>query len=158
MNLDALFEDLEAQGYFASALPVDQPQIQALCKSVVVVRASAPSISLSMPLLGHDFIAGFQNKISKSNWLLVQHYTFLEPQDAGTRLRTTELSLKKVVEKHLIGVSVKLSFTSGIAEQHGYITRTFAKMLEFVNFQAKTIWIPLAQVEYLVVDKISINP
>jgi hypothetical protein len=30
-------------------------------------------------------------------------------------------------------------------------------MLEFISFEARTLWIPIAQVDYMVVDKLSIN-
>jgi len=157
MNLDALLEDLEAQGYFASTEIEAAPESHAPCRSVTVVRSDCPAVSLAMPLLGKDFIAGFQNRITKSSWLLIQDYSYLKPLDQGNALQSTQLSFKKVVQKHLIGVSLRLSLSSGSPEQLGYITRGFGDLFEFVNFEANTIWIPSSKIHYLVVDKLSIN-
>jgi hypothetical protein len=157
MNLDALLEDLEAQGYFASTETEAIPESNALCRSVIVVRSSCHDAALVMPLLGKDFIAGFQNRITKSSWLLIQDYSYLRPLDQGNALQATQLSFKKVVQKHLIGVSLRLSLAPGSPEQVGYITRGFGDLFEFVTFEAKTLWIPSRNIIYLVVDKLSIN-
>jgi hypothetical protein len=158
MNIDAILEDLEAQGYFASTTKNEQQETKLLCKSVFVVRENVSDVALAMPLLGKDFIAGFLNRVTKSTWLLIRDYSYLNPQDQGTVLQETELTLKSVTQAHLIGVSLRLSLGVGSPELSGYITRIFSKMIEFVSFEAKVHWIPIAQVKYVAVDKISIKP
>jgi hypothetical protein len=158
MNIEALLEDLEAQGYFASTNDVSPPDAKPLCKSVLVVRENLPDVFLALPLLGKDFIAGFQNRITKSSWLVIRNYSFCEPQDPGTELQATPLTLKDIAHAHLIGVPLRVGLVGETSELTGYITKTFSKMLEFISFEAKTLWIPLAQVNYVVVDKLSMNP
>lgn len=157
MNIDALLEDLEAQGYFASTSDEGGRETKQLCKSVLVVRENLPNVFLALPLSGKDFIAGFQNRITKSSWLLIRDYSLLEPQDHGTELQLTQLSLSDIAQAHLIGVPLRIGLADDSPELTGYITRTFAKMIEFISFEAKTLWIPIAQVNYVVVDKLSIN-
>jgi hypothetical protein len=157
MNIDALLEDLEAQGYFASTAEQSQQKPNQLCKSVLVVREGLPDVYLAMPLLGKDFIAGFQNRITKSSWLVIRQYSFLEPQDYGTELQLTQLSLIEITKAHLIGVPIRIGLVDQSPELNGYITGNFSKMIEFVSFEARTLWIPIAQVDYMVVDKLSIN-
>ena len=157
MNIDALLEDLEAQGYFASTADQSQQKPKQLCKSVLVVREGLPDVYLAMPLLGKDFIAGFQNRITKSSWLVIRQYSFLEPQDYGTELQLTQLSLREITKAHLIGVPIRIGLVGQSPELNGYITGNFSKMIEFVSFEARTLWIPIAQVDYMVVDKLSIN-
>ena len=157
MNIEALLEDLEAQGYFASTKD-DEPQTQKpFCKSVLVIRENLAAVYLAMPLKGKNFIAGFQNRISKSSWLIIRDYSYLTPQDQGTQLQETKLSINEIAQAHLIGVPLRLGVKSQNAELTGYITRTFSKMIEFVSFEAERLWIPTAQLNYLVVDKLSIN-
>jgi hypothetical protein len=110
-----------------------------------------------MPLLGKDFIAGFQNRITKSSWLVIRQYSFLEPQDYGTELQLTQLSLIEITKAHLIGVPIRIGLVDQSPELNGYITGNFSKMIEFVSFEARTLWIPIGQVDYMVVDKLSIN-
>ena len=157
MNIDALLEDLEAQGYFASTTDHSQQKPKQLCKSVLVVREGFPDLYLAMPLLGKDFIAGFQNRITKSSWLVIRQYSFLEPQDYGTELQLTQLSLIEITKAHLIGVPIRIGLVDQSSELNGYITGNFSKMIEFVSFEARTLWIPISQVDYMVVDKLSIN-
>jgi hypothetical protein len=157
MNIDAILEDLEAQGYFASTTDESHREPKQLCKSVLVVRDNSPDVFLAMPLMGKDFIAGFQNRITKSSWLVMREYELIEPQDHGTELQLTRLSLIDIAQAHLIGVPLRLGLSGEAPELSGYITRTFTKMLEFISFEARTLWIPIAQVNYVVVDKLSMN-
>lgn len=87
--------------------------------------------------------------------MILQDYVYLQPQDVGTSLQSTKISLKRVIQAHLIGASVKLGLRKTSSEYIGYIIRVSGSILEFVTFDAKTFWIPLSSVSYLVVEKIS---
>ena len=155
MNIDALLEDLEAEGYFASSNKQVDEDSETICKQVLVVRENLSDLYLSLPLLGKNFIAGFVNKYSKSTWMIIQDYVYLQPQDVGTSIQLTKISLKRVIQAHLIGASVKLGLRHTSSEHLGYIIRVSGSILEFVTFDAKTLWIPLDSVSYLVVEKIN---
>ena len=155
MNIDALLEDLEAEGYFASSNKEEHKDTETVCKQVIVVREHLSDLYLSLPLLGKKFIAGFVNKHSKSTWMIIQDYLYLQPQDVGTIIQSTEISIKRVIKAHLIGASVKLGLRNTSSEYLGYIIRVSGSILEFVTFDAKTFWIPLDSVSYLVVEKIN---
>ena len=155
MNIDALLEDLEAEGYFASSNKEEDRDTESICKQVLVVRENLSDLFLSLPLQGKNFIAGFVNKHSKSTWTIIQDYEYLQPQDVGTSLQSTEISIKRVIKAHLIGASVKLGLRNTSSEHLGYIIRVTGSILEFVTFDAKTFWIPLGSVSYLVVEKIN---
>jgi hypothetical protein len=155
MNIDALLEDLEAEGYFASSNNEEDKESETICKQVLVVRESLADLYLSLPLLGKNFVAGFVNKHSKSTWMIIQDYVYLQPQDYGTCLQSTKISIKRVIQAHLIGASVKLGLRNTSSEHLGYIIRVSGLILEFVTLEAKTFWIPLGSVSYLVVEKIN---
>lgn len=155
MNIDALIEDLEAQGYFATKSETTSEVTERVCKQVLVIRERFEDVPLAMPLLGKSFIAGFVNKNSKSTWLVIQSYEHIEPQDASTSLQQIDVTLKELICLHLIGVGVKICITE--IEHTGYIIRVTGKILEFVSYESKTLWIPLAQVRYMVVEKFSIE-
>jgi hypothetical protein len=155
MNIDALLEDLEAEGYFASSNKQVDEDGETICKQVLVVRENLSDLYLSLPLLGKNFIAGFINKYSKSTWMIIQDYVYLQPQDVGTSLQSTKISLTRVIQAHLIGTSVKLGLRHTSSEHLGYIIKVSGSIIEFVNFDAKTLWIPLGSVSYLVVEKIN---
>ena len=157
MNIEALLEDLEAQGYFASTKEDEPKEPRSFCKSILVIRDDLPDLYLVMPLKGKNFIAGFQNRITKSSWLIINDYSYLKPQDLGTELQETSLSINAIAQAHLIGVPLRLALKSQNSELNGYITRTFSNMIEFVSFEAERLWIPTARLNYVVVEKLSIN-
>ena len=155
MNLDALIEDLEVEGYFASNESEDNVEPQDYSKLVLVVRNNTPDLYLSLPLLGRDFIGGFTTATSKSSWMIIQDYLFMTPQDFGTTLQKTKASLKKIVKMHLIGSAAKLSLSAGESEYLGYIVGTSDTLLEFVTFDAQRMLIPMKSIRSLVVEKLS---
>jgi hypothetical protein len=157
MNIDGLIEDLEAQAYFASTLTQESQLRVATCKSLLVLRYGIQDTYLSFPLLGKDFIAGFQNRITRSSWVLIQDYDSLEPQDCPSQLQLSKHSMKSVIDKHLIGVALRLKISSSDSECEGYILKTFGKVIEFVSVNAKTTWVPINRIKYIVVDKLSMN-
>ena len=155
MNLDALIEDLEAEGYFASSGSEVNEDNQDYCKLILVVRQNNPDIYLSLPLLGKDFVAGFTPSTSKSSWMVIQDYMFATPQDAGTRLQKTKATLKEIVKMHLIGSAAKLSLAASESEYLGYIVGTSGRVLEFVTFDAQRMLIPMKSIKSMVVEKLS---
>jgi hypothetical protein len=157
MNLDALLEDLEAEGYFASRMQTQDQQSKEFCKSLLVVRENAADIQLALPLLGKDFIAGFQNRRSKSTWLIIQNYNYLQPQDSGTRLQLAKLSIKTIIEAHLIGTALSLAVGASSSEHIGFITSVIGNQIEFISYEGLVLWIPLKNIEYLAVEKLSIE-
>lgn len=155
MNLDALIEDLEAQGYFASNQGEDANTSIELCKLVLVVRKNLPDVYLSMPLQGRGFIAGFIVMNTKSSWHVFQEYLYLEPQDHGTKLQRSKVTLQELITAHLIGTSVKLSLSANQAELSGYLVSVSGSHVEFVSFDAKRLWIPVKRIRHMVVEKLS---
>jgi hypothetical protein len=155
MNIDALLEDLEAEGYFATSSKEVIEDIKTFSQQILVVRTDSTDLYLSLPLLGKNFIAGFVNKYSKSTWMIIQDYLYLQPQDVGTSLQSTKISLKRVIQAHLIGASLRLGVRNTSSEHLGYIIAVSGAMLEFVTYDAKSLWIPLGSISYLVVEKIN---
>ena len=156
MNLDALIEDLEAEGYFASSGSEVTEDSRDYCKLVLIAREGTPDLYLSLPLLGKDFIAGFTTATSKSSWMIIQAYMFITPQDVGTTLQKTKATFKNVVKLHLIGSAAKLSLAASESEYSGYIVGTSGDTLEFVTFDAQRLLIPTKSIKSLVVEKLSI--
>ena len=155
MDLDALIEDLEAEGYFASSESKGQEQPEDYCKLALIVRDKSADVYLSLPLLGKDFVAGFTATTAKSTWMVVPDYLFLTTQDAGTSLQKTTASLKQIINAHLIGSAAKLSLASSESEYLGYIVGTSGSLLEFVTFDAQRMLIPTKAIKSLVVEKLS---
>ena len=155
MNLDALIEDLEAEGYFASNESEVNEDNQDYCKLLLVVREDKPDLYLSLPLLGKDFIAGFTTSTSKSSWMVIQDYMFVLPQDLGTSIQKTKATLKEIVKMHLIGSAAKLSLAASESEYLGYIVGTSGRVLEFVTFDAQRMLIPMKSIKSMVVEKLS---
>lgn len=157
MNIEALIEDMEAQGYFAASKDEREEHLGDFCQQVLVTRKDLVDVYLSLPLLGKNFIAGFNAKNTKSVWLIVQNYQFLVLQDEGTRLQRAKLSLKTVLRSHLIGVLVRVGITGASSELIGYVIRVRGENVEFVSLAAQRILIPLLSLTYVVVEKLSIE-
>jgi hypothetical protein len=155
MNLDALIEDLEAEGYFASSASEVNEDNHDYCKLILVVRENLCDLYLTLPLLGKDFIAGFTSTTSKNSWIIIQDYMFMMPQDVGTSIQETKATLRAIVNLHLIGSAAKLSLAAGESEYVGYIVGTSGKILEFVTFDAQRLLIPMKSIKSLVVEKLS---
>jgi hypothetical protein len=155
MNLDALIEDLEAEGYFASSAIQVNEDNHDYCKLILVVRENLSDLYLTLPLLGKDFIAGFITTATKNSWIIIQDYMFMVPQDVGTSIQETKATLNTIVNLHLIGSAAKLSLAAGESEYVGYIVGTSGKILEFVTFDAQRLLIPMKSIKSLVVEKLS---
>lgn len=114
MDLDALFEDLEAQAYF---YPATGPSLEGSAAKLALVVRGAPhqnNLVLSSPLLGKDFIAGFIGR-STPCWIVLPAQSFMriELLDKGCFLSNTELSLAELVARKLCDLTLKIQTKIG---------------------------------------------
>ncbi|MFN4846972.1 MAG: hypothetical protein ACK5CU_01485 [Rhodoluna sp.] len=154
MNLDALFEDLEAQAYFHQAA---KPAIGAnAAKSALVIRQSEhqASLVLSSPLLGNDFIAGFA-ATSAPCWVVVpaQSFTRIEVLDEGNYLTGAELSFVDLVERKLCAVTLKIQTRLGDISP-AQVVSVSGSLVEVLS-AGKISYLASSAIEALVVENLS---
>ena len=133
MNIDALFEDMEAEVYFhviASPVPTN-----GYCKLAVVAKGltGASRVVLSSPLLGEDFIAGFANPEHPS-WVVIPsgQLVSIESLDENKEFSKAKINLSTLIENKLSGVSIQIETNIGatrnaqICSMHGRFIEVFA--------------------------------
>jgi hypothetical protein len=152
MNLDAVFEDLEAQGYFQSK--ADKPLSRLSSCKLLRVQLRTATHLLSSPLLGEDFLAGFELKNNRLRWLIIPMNQIheMESVDGGQELLNTESSLHDLITLKLTGKAIKIingdSIVSGLVQG---VTSNTLHLLKDQN----SLWIPLSNLGVVVVEKFS---
>ena len=151
MNLDAIFEDLEAQGYFQSNVrSAEQPAVIA---KVVRVELDFASHLLTSVLLGPDFLAGFELNNNQLRWLIIPagNIQILRAEDHGSNLLKTEGNLASLLELKLLGKSIKI-----ISSEQTVSGLLLDVSTEFIKLQSDShYWIPLGSLGVVVVEKFS---
>ena len=154
MNLESTLEDLEAQGYFASQIETNEVSSNT-CRLVRITFSSElPDKYLANPILGSNFIGGFQaNQISSAwhavNLSSVSHIETL----SGQSLLETKAALLEVVERHLIQVALELVLAKSRA--FGQVTLIEQNCLKFLTQDFRLLWIPESSICELVVENLS---
>jgi len=152
MNLDAVFEDLEAQGYFQSKANNALRELSS-CKMLRVQLRNTTHL-LSSPLLGEDFLAGFELKNNRLSWLIlpISQIHEMESVDGGDELLSTESSLTDLMTLKLIGKTLKI--VNGDSIVSGLVQGVSSNTLQLLKDQ-NSLWIPLSNLGVVVVEKFS---
>jgi hypothetical protein len=151
MDLDVLFEDLEAQGYFHSKPQVEEASTEN--SKLVRVELQNNSHLLSSPLLGLDFIAGFELRNNSIRWLIIPFHKIQQIQsvEAGTSLLDTQSDLISLIETKLLGRQIRIMNPEQTIQ--GILIGISNNCLQI---QAEDLlWLPVKSLGVLVVEKFS---
>jgi hypothetical protein len=130
MNLDALFEDLEAQAYFHSKNHVFAELKTSKLVLVHRVPSDQGNLVLSSPLLGKDFIAGFVKRIQPV-WMVIPAwgYSRIQSLDQGYQLSRAEIKFVELLEGKLCFSNLDLETKEGLLPEV-QILSTFGSSIE----------------------------
>lgn len=154
MNLESTLEDLEAQGYFASQIETSEVS-SSTCRLVrISFVAELPDRYLANPILGRNFIGGFQANQISSAWhaLNLSSISHIETL-SGQNLLDTKATLLEVVERHLIQVALEIVLVR--SRVFGQVTLIEQNCLKFLTQDFRSLWIPESSICELVVENLS---
>jgi hypothetical protein len=72
-------------------------------------------------------------------------------------LQQAKLSIKTIIEAHLIGTALSIGLGAANSEQIGFITSVIGNQIEFISYEGLVFWIPMKNIDYLAVEKLSIE-
>jgi hypothetical protein len=148
MNIEALIEDLEAQGYFESHKPTQSEKRTSNSIRLLFNSNDEASQLLFSPLIGTDFICGVT---SDFQWQItpICSLASLTILDNSEELLETEMSFTDLVTRVLIGVDVKITFNHS-PSLSGRILGVSGQWLALPSIR-----VPLVSIRSLVVENLS---
>lgn len=154
MNLDALFEDLEAQAYFQS---IQEPRVESSAAKLALVIGQSQgkaNLVISSPLLGLDFVAGFTNKNAPC-WIVLPNSSFsrVELLDGGFSLAKTDFGFIELIESTLLSVPLRITTRHGDLDAAIFtaVTNSIAEIL----YDGRISYLSFSAIESLVVENLS---
>lgn len=156
MDIDSTIEDLEAQAYFASQQDRTTNEFSLLVE-VELHKNTERTKSLSMALIGLDFVAGFQNSQQgqASSWLLIPNHAINKVIviQGAPELAMVELSAAMFIDTKLRQAIVSLKQLDAVQPFQGRLNQVFGNHLVLDSKGMKLV--PLECVQWLAVDSLS---
>ncbi len=154
MDIEATIEDLEAQAYFASIGSPASSQGSGVVLRVHFNSAEAQISYLSWPLLGRDFIAGFDAKsvLNKPTWQLIP---FSAVQSIEGNVESNALFASELLESRLLGSRICIRHISGGPTSSGILTAVMGDLLSLQLASSQVIHFPFSSLRILVVEKLN---
>jgi hypothetical protein len=157
MDISAMIEDLEVEGYFASTKASTKEASTQFHEGVRVVFGDLPVIDLMLPLQGKDFLAGFEMSGTKSSWLVLVNYGYLEVESHKCAFQRTSLKLSELIKVHLINSFIELALVDESEKLAGYILQANKHFIDFLTTSGKILKVPKSSIALLAVEKLSIK-
>lgn len=159
MDIEATIEDLEAQAYFAS---LGATGIGDASKEIVQVNYSSPenpTCYLSRPLIGKDFIAGFDTKRQdgKSVWLLIPTTALQSVQSSLGEIEVGELEAIHLLRGKLLGERIQVRLVNRVPAISGILIKVQENLLSIQLPSLSLIHVNLTAVQNLAVEKLKIR-
>ena len=155
MNLESTLEDLEAQGYFASQVKLEQSN-NSLPSRLVRISFEHESADkyLASPILGSNFIGGFSVNQTTATWHAINLKNITQIENlAGQKVLETSASLIQIVEQHFMQVALVIGFRE--SRVIGKVSAIDGNCFRFESQDYRTLWIPESSVFELVVENLS---
>ena len=154
MNIDALFEDMEAEVYFHASAKPEPPTSH--CRLAVVTKgwAGTSRAVLSSPLLGEDFIAGFVNPEHPS-WVVIPsgQLVSVESLDENKVFSKANFNLSTLLENKLSGILLEIETNIG-ATRHAQICSMHGRFIEILA-AGKLFQLSIASIVSITVENLS---
>jgi hypothetical protein len=157
MDISAMLEDLEVEGYFASNPSSAEKPRPKFYQRVRVISKFLPVTDLVLPLQGKDFLAGFETKGTNSRWLVLLHYGYLELENHEAQFQHIGLKFSALVQSHLKHSLIRITIIDELQELAGYILKVDRNSIVLFTTSGQMLHIPNRSIILLAVEKISIK-
>jgi hypothetical protein len=156
MNISAVLEDIEVEGYFASSKNTSEEVSVTFHERVRVVCAES-IFDLVLPLRGKGFIAGFESNGSSGRWLVFTDYRYLEVGNLEDRFQRTSVNLPTLISSHLIHTLTRITLKGETQDIPGYPIKANKESLHIVTTSGINLLVPIRSIAALAVEKLSIK-
>jgi len=157
MNVESTIEDLEAQAYFASIETSSREHIETPLVRISFLALEEAELYLKAPMLGTDFIAGFNLKPqgAEMNWLLIPMSSIQRIDTLSGSLQQVRIviSAEQVLNRKLIGSKVSISQGISFPKLAGELVGAVDGLVEIEH--SGTSHVPLCSIRLLLVEKFS---
>jgi len=156
MDIDSAIEDLEAQAFFAS---ISSRQTQQPAKVILQVNliARETTFFLAWPLIGKDFVAGFDTKASgnKPVWLLIP-ITAVESMNSNfADIQVAELFARDLLQSRIIGSKIAIRTLNNEAAISGSLISLQENYLSLRLPSRQLVHVPIGSLKFLAVEKLN---
>jgi len=156
MNISAVLEDLEVEGFFASSKTSGVEASTIFHERVRVVCADELN-DLLLPIQGKDFLAGFESNSSKNYWLVFLNFSYVEVENHSSTFQRTELNLSSLIQIHLTHCLIRARFFNKSQELTGYVISANKRFLDLVTPSGMCLKVSIQSISSLAVEKLSIK-
>jgi len=157
MNVESTIEDLEAQAYFASIETSSREHTETPIVRISFLALEEAELYLKAPMLGTDFIAGFNLKPEGGgmNWLLIPMSSIQRIDTLSGSLQQVRIviSAEHVTNQKLIGSKVSISQGMSFPKLVGELVEVVDGLLELEH--SGTSHVPISSIRLLLVEKFS---
>jgi len=157
MNVESTIEDLEAQAYFASIETSNREHTETPIVRISFLALEEAELYLKAPMLGTDFIAGFNLKPQGGgmNWLLIPITSIQQIAVISGSLQQVRIviSAEHVTNQKLIGSKVSISQGISFPKLAGELVGAVDGLVEIEH--SGTSHVPICSIRLLLVEKFS---
>jgi hypothetical protein len=157
MNVESTIEDLEAQAYFASIETSNRERTETPIVRISFLALEEAELYLKAPMLGTDFIAGFNLKPqgAEMHWLLIPMSSIQRIDTLSGSLQQVRIviSAEHVMNQKLIGLKVSISQGMRFPKLVGVLVGSVDGLLKLEH--SETSYLPVSSIRFLLVEKFS---
>jgi hypothetical protein len=157
MNVESTIEDLEAQAYFASIETPSRVHTETPVVRISFLALDEVEIYLKAPMLGTDFIAGFNMKSdgASMHWLLIPLLSIQRIAVISGSLQHVRIgiSAEQVLNQKIIGSKVSISQGITFPKLTGELVGAVDGLIEIEH--SGTSHSPVSSIRFLLVEKFS---
>lgn len=156
MDIEAAIEDLEAQAYFASIVSIQTQQPAKVILQVNLIERDQ-TFFLSWPLIGKDFVAGFDTKAmgEKPVWLLIPMTAVAFIYSYFAEIDVTELFARDLLQGKLLGSKVAIRASNNEAAISGLLVSVQENFLSLRLPSWQLVHFSIGSLKCLVVEKLN---
>jgi hypothetical protein len=156
MDIEATIEDLEAQAYFASIVSIQTLQPAKVILQVNLIER-AQTFFLSWPLIGKDFVAGFDTKAigEKPVWLLIPLTAVALINSYFTEIDVTLLFARDLLQGKLLGSKVAIRTSNNERAISGLLVGVQENFLSLRLPSLQLVHFSFGSLKCLVVEKLN---
>ena len=157
MNVESTIEDLEAQAYFASIETSSREHTETPIVRISFLALEEAELYLKAPMLGTDFIAGFNLKPqgAEMHWLLIPMSSIQRIDTLSGSLQQVRIviSAEQVMNQKLIGSKVSINQGISFPKLAGELVGAVDGLVEIEH--SGTSHVPICSMRFLLVEKFS---
>ena len=154
MNLDNLFDDIEAEAFFLEIKREAESKNTAEVIQVLFKAEGIPDLYLYKPVIARDYLAGFKTKSQSRILIPIAQILIIRMPTLNTEILQARSDLVELLETSLFSKEIKFSFSSEVPEIQGQLIGRKQSLVQVIS-ENGLLMFPIQNVSMIAVEKIS---